>query len=186
MTRSVPVAIQSGLAQGRVAPWFAVEFDFDTAPLRLWSGHGTRAIGGEVYTGGGGLLSISGLDEVRELEAKNASLVLSGVKSEIIALALSEDVQGRACRILFGLEDVPDEYVVAFSGIVDTMPIEDDGEVATITVNVESKLATLDRPRIRRYTHESQQSLHPGDTFFSFVSDLQDKEVVWGRAINNA
>lgn len=186
MTRSVSAAIKAALAQPEVEPYFAVEFLFDSGALRLWSGHGPRVIDGDTYTGGGHLLGISGLDEVRDLEAKSAAVSLSGLASEIVALALSEQAQGRPARILFGVEGAPGDAVVAFSGIMDTMPIEDDGDTATVTVNLESKLATLERPRVRRYTHESHQSLHPGDTFFSFVSDLQDKEVVWGRTSNNA
>lgn len=185
MTRSVSAAIKTALAQDEVAPYFAVEFLFDSGPLRLWSGYGERLIDGKTYTGGGHLLAVSGLDEVRDLEAKSATVSLSGVASEITALALSEQAQGRPARILFGVEGAPGDAVVAFSGLVDTIPVEDDGDTATVTVNLESKLATLERPRMRRYTHESQQSLHPGDTFFSFVADLQDKEIVWGRTSNN-
>jgi hypothetical protein len=61
------------------------------------------------------------------------------------------------------------------------MQIEDSGETSTITLTIESKLVELNRARVRRYTHESHQSRHPNDTFFSFVADLQDKPVVWGR-----
>jgi hypothetical protein len=61
------------------------------------------------------------------------------------------------------------------------MPIEDSGDASTITLTVESKMVELGRARIRRYTHESHQARHPGDTFFSFVADIQDKGIPWGR-----
>jgi hypothetical protein len=76
--------------------------------------------------------------------------------------------------------DVTD-VIEVFGGFMDTMDIEDSGDSSIITLTVESKLVQLERAKERRYTHESQHSRYSGDTFFSFVSDLQDKEVVWGR-----
>lgn len=185
MSRAVPAAVATALESETVQPFYAVEMLFDTAPLRIWTGYGDRTIDGEVYTGAGTLLGISGLEEVSSLEAKSAELVLSGVESSIIATALAEPYQGRTCRVLFGVRDVAD-FVVVFSGLMDTMRIDDNGATCEVTLTVESKLVTLERPRVRRYTHESQQQLFPGDTFFSYVADLQDKEIVWGRKANNA
>lgn len=180
MARTVPSAILTALTQPAVKPFYAIELLFDTAPVRLWTGYGNRTINGATYTGSGGLLGISGLEEAGDLSAKGVTLTLSGISSSIISLALNEPYQGRSCRILFGVVNVNDS-VELFSGLMDVMTIEDSGETSTITLTVESKLVALERPVVRRYTHESQQALYPGDTFFSFVTDLQDKEIVWGR-----
>ena len=64
---------------------------------------------------------------------------------------------------------------------MNTMSIEDGGETSTITLTVESKLVALERGSNRRYTHENHIARHPNDTFFSYVTALQDKEIVWGR-----
>jgi len=61
------------------------------------------------------------------------------------------------------------------------MTIEHSGETARVTLAVESKLVTLQRPNARRYTRENHQIRHSGDTFFNHVTKLQDKELVWGR-----
>lgn len=180
MSRTIPAALLTALGQPNVAPFYAVEFDFDTAPVRFWTGYGDRIIEGDTYLGAGSLIGISGLDEVSDLSAKSATISLSGVPPELISLALQEPYQNRACRILFGVTDVAD-VIEVFGGFMDTMNIEDSGDSSVITLTVESKLVQLERAKERRYTHESQQSRHPEDTFFSFVSDLQDKEVVWGR-----
>ena len=180
MTRTVPAAILTALGQPNVAPFYAVEFDFDTAPVRFWTGYGDRTIEGNTYLGAGSLIGISGLEEVSDLSAKSATISLSGVPPELVSLALQEPYQNRGCRILFGVTNVSD-VVEVFGGFMDVMTIEDSGDTSTISLTVESKLVQLERPKIRRYTHESQQARYPGDTFFSFVADLQDKEVVWGR-----
>jgi hypothetical protein len=97
-----------------------------------------------------------------------------------VSLALQEPYQNRACRILFGVTNVAD-VIEVFGGFMDVMTIEDSGETSTISLTVESKLVQLERAKELRYTNESHRALFPSDTFFSFVADLQDKEVVWGR-----
>lgn len=181
MSRTIPSALLTALGQTNVAPFYAVEFDFDTAPVRFWTGYGDRTIEGNSYLGAGSLIGISGLEEVGDLSAKSATISLSGVPTELVSLALQEPYQNRACRILFGVVDVT-EVIEVFGGFMDTMDIEDSGDSSIITLTVESKLVQLERAKERRYTHESQQSRYSGDTFFSFVSDLQDKDVIWGRS----
>lgn len=231
MSRTIPSALLTALGQTNVAPFYAVEFDFDTAPVRFWTGYGERGVGDVIsasqivsgqnyviasvgstnftaigansnvvgqsfiatgagsgtgtvqfaYIGAGSLIGISGLEEVGDLSAKSATISLSGVPTELVSLALQEPYQNRACRILFGVVDVT-EVIEVFGGFMDTMDIEDSGDSSIITLTVESKLVQLERSKERRYTHESQQPRYSGDTFFSFVSDLQDKDVIWGRS----
>ena len=68
-----------------------------------------------------------------------------------------------------------------FRGRMDTMPIAENGQTATITVNVESRLMRLKTALTRRYTHEDQQRDYPGDLFFAFVTGLQNKTLDWGK-----
>ena len=74
MTRNTPQALLNLLDDPEVKPFYAVEMDFDTAPVRFWTGYGDRTIAGETYLGSGNLLSISGLDEVNDLSAKSITL----------------------------------------------------------------------------------------------------------------
>ncbi len=180
MSRTVPSALLTALSQPEVQPYYAVELDFDTAPLRLWTGYGDRTIGVDTYTGSGNLLSVSGLDEVNDLSAKNITLTLSGIPASLISIALTEPYQRREVKVYFGTADTSSPIEV-FSGVMNTMSIEDAGETGTIVLDVESKLIRLERASNRRYTHENHIARHSGDTFFSFVADLQDKDVIWGR-----
>ena len=180
MSRTVSAAILTALAQPEVQPFYAIEFNFDTAPVYFWTGYGNREIGGNTYLGTGNLLNIGGLEEAADLSAKSVTITLSGVPSDIVSLALSEPYQRRTCRILFGVQNV-NAIVEVFSGVMNTMTIQDSGETSTIELLVESKLVELERAKIRRYTHESQQARYPNDTFFSYVAALQDRDVIWGR-----
>ena len=180
MSRTVPSTLLTALSQPEVQPYYAVDLDFDSAPIRLWTGYGDRTIFTNSYTGGGSLLTISGLEEASDLSAKNITLSLSGVPSSLITLALDEPYQRRECKVYFGTTDTSDPIEV-FSGLMNTMTIEDSGESSVITLTVESKLVRLEKASNRRYTEENHVARHPNDTFFSYVTSLQDKDVVWGR-----
>ena len=180
MSRTVPAAILTALAQPEVEPFYAVEIDLDSGPLRLWTGYGDRTIEGNTYTGGGTLMTIEGLEEVADLSAKNITLTLSGMPAEVISLALQEPYQRRKVRVLWGVRGVSD-FVEVFSGSLNQMVIEDSAESGTISVTVDSKLVELERASNRRYTSESHKARYPSDTFFDFVAKIQDKQIVFGR-----
>lgn len=184
MTRSTPASLLTALSQPEVLPFYAVEMLFDSAPVRFWTGYGNRTISSNVYTGTGNLLSITGIDEVNDLSAKSITLQLSGVPASLVSLALQEPYQRRACKIYFGTTDTTTPIEV-FSGLMDVMTIEDSGETSVISLTVESKLVRLEKASNWRYTNESQKARYPSDTFFSYVSNLQDRDIVWGREVNS-
>ena len=176
MSRTVPAAILTALAQPEVEPFYAVEVDLDSGPLRLWTGYGNRTIESNTYTGGGNLMGISGLEEVADLSAKEITLTLSGVPSSVVSIALTEPYQRRRVRVLWGVKSQTD-VVEVFSGNLNQMVIEDGPDFGTITVTVDSRLVELERASNRRYTSESHKSRHATDTFFDFVAQIQDKGV---------
>ena len=180
MSRTVPSALLTALSQPEVQPYYAVELDFDTAPLRLWTGYGDKTIFTNAYTGAGSLLSVGGLEEASDLSAKNITLTLSGVPQDLVSLALQEPYQRRSCKVYFGTQDTPTPIEV-FSGLMNTMQIEDSGESSVITLSVESKLVRLEKSSDWRYTHENHVSRHSGDLFFAYLASLQDKKFNWGR-----
>lgn len=184
MSRAIPTSIVSALSQEEITPFYAVELLFDTSPLRFWTGLGDRTVDGSVYSGAGSLLSISGLEEIGDLSAKSVTISLSGLNAAIVSLALQEPYQRRKCRILFGVVGSTD-FVEVFSGQMNTMTVNDDGQSATVELLVDSKLVELERARVFRYTSESLKSEYSDDTFFDYVSGLQDVQITWGRPMTN-
>lgn len=193
MTRAIPAALLTALTQEAIEPFYAIEMLFDDTDgtsyneagyqgnraLRLWTGYGDRTISSATYIGAGEVINISGLEETSDLSAKGATVTFNGIDTDIMTLALSEPYQSRKARILFGEASVSDTIEV-FSGLMDVMSIEHSGDTVNISMAIESKLITLQRANIRRYTSENHKLRHPGDTFFDFVSDLQDKSIQWG------
>lgn len=174
--RDISTALSDKFLGKEVDLFVAVELMFDSGALRIWSGIGDKSIGGQTYTGTGSLLSVGGIEESDGLSAPGASISLNGVDSSLVSLAIQEPYQNRDCRILLGSGG---DFFEIFSGFMDVMTIEDNGETCIINLTVESRLIILDRKVPLRYTQETQNSLYPGDTFFSTVASLQDKKVDW-------
>jgi len=181
MSREINATLLTALGQGVVYPFFAVDLDFSSAPLYFWSGVGDLVIGSKTYSGVGTLLNISSVEETTEIEAKGASITLSGIPSTILAVALTEPYQGRECRIYFGVVSSPTDYIEIFSGELDQMTVVEEGSTCTISVTAENVLIKLERPVVRRFTNQDQKSRYPNDKGLEFVASLQNKELFWGR-----
>lgn len=226
MSRALDAEILAAIAEGVVYPFFTVDLMFETGsvtygdttvesqPVYFWSGNGVATIDGTDYIGTGQFLEISRFDETAEIAARNATLTLSGVPGDLLALALQTQYQGRKCIIKFGVyvteilegsllmeagtyilkEDdgqivlepaeggeIPGTRSTLFSGYMDQMSIAEGADTSQIALSVESRLVDMERPRVRRYTDESQRSRFPSDKGFAFVNGLQDKELFWGR-----
>lgn len=181
MSRDLTTPVSNALDDAVIYPFFAVDLDFDTAPLYVWSGYGDLVIGAKTYIGVGSLMSVSAIQETTEIDAKNASLSLSGIPTAFLSLALQEQYSGRECRIYFGVTDSPSDYVEIFSGEMDQMTIEESGETCMIQVSAESIMVKLERAVVRRFTNADQQARYPGDLGFEFVAALQGLDLVWGR-----
>lgn len=179
MTRTLPTGLSSVLSDGEISVSYAVDLVFDSGTVSMWTGYGDKDIGDHTYTGAGNLLSISGLEEVADLSAKSITIGLSAISSSIVSLALAEPYQNRECIVYLVINDL--DPLEVFTGYMNTMQISDEGETSSIQLTVDSKLVRLERASNWRYTNENHQSRNPNDTFFSFVTDLQDKQIVWGR-----
>lgn len=192
MSRDLTSATITNISEATVYPFFAIELNFDSEILRLWTGQGTLTLPDTTqWIGTGTLLDISAIEETAEMAVRGATLTLSGIPSEILSLALSEPYQGRVCNIYFGtftggdLTTAPSNFDQIFSGYMDQMNIQDGPETATIELKVENKLVDLERARVARFTSGYQKSIYPSDKGFDFVESLQDRELFWGRnAVN--
>ena len=181
MSRDLTPTTVTAIEQPEVYPFFAVELQFSSGVIRMWTGQGTLTLGdGTQWIGLGQLLSISAIEETSEMSVKGASITLSGIPSNLISLALNEPYQGREAKIYFGIngEDVFNEL---FSGYMDQMNIEEGVETATIELAVENRLIDLERARVARFTSGYQKSVYPNDDGLNFLEDLQDKKIPWGR-----
>lgn len=185
MSRNMTAAFGAALAGQDLRPVIFFEGEFASGMVRVWSGLGDMVWDGKTWTGAGSLLGLGPIEETEQVVANGTSISLSGVPLEMVALAIDEARQGSPGRVWLGLlaEDrsIIADPVQAFSGRLDVPEISDSADSCTITISYESRLIDLGTARTWRYTHESQQALHPGDKGFEFVTTIQDKEITWGR-----
>jgi hypothetical protein len=169
---------------GTLRPIVLGELNFASGLLRLWSGLGDLDWAGEIWTGGGTLISVTPAAETVELAATGSRLMLNGIDAEVVAIALGEAYQGRPFKLWFGALKADGRTVVAdpvplIAGRMDVMTIDDAGETASIALTVEGRLIALDRPKPLRYTAAEQREMYPDDAGLDFVPGLQTREVIW-------
>lgn len=184
MTRNLSSELVTEITSGQIKPAFFVKLEFDSQTLRYWTGVGDITALGEVYQGIGQLLSVDSIQESTRLQANGVDLIISGLSSTVIALALAENYQNRPVLIYLGALDEdwqlvadPNEY---FRGFMDTMRIEEGAESTTVQISCENFLRGLENSEKRSYTLQDQNILYPDDKGFEFIPRLQNQELEWG------
>ena len=184
---TTPVA--NRLVDSHQSLFIALKAEFDTDDILVWSGNDDIAINSETYTGAGTLLTISGVDEGREIKSEGISVSLSGMDKTVLSYALTENYQNRPISLFLGfLMGGSNEVagtITIFKGRMTNLTVNDTPEGATINVDAENRLVDLERPSNFRYTAESQEFLFSGDTGFNRMQQLVDKQVTWGQKTDN-
>lgn len=183
MSRGITATVQTEVEKSEVRPVFLVEFNFSTV-LRFWTNLGTLTWDSETWTGSGDILQFNAIQETSKVQSSGISFRVSGTDLTFVSLALTEDVQGRAVNMWLGFVD-EDNAILAdpigpFEYRMDTFSIEDDPPRTAITLSAESYLASLERPRKRRFTHDDQQIEFPSDLGLEYVAAIQNQEITWG------
>lgn len=176
----------NALGASTVMPIILFHAAFDEGDVRFWSGFGELTYDSQTWTGTGNFGGVSEFEESSAVQANGATVSLTGIPSEIISLALTYEYRDRPCTLYVGAIDASDGTVIGtftqIAGRMDTMSWEDSGETGSISINIESILVDLQRPKQRRYTHEDQQIDYAGDLGLEYVAGMQDKQVPWGIA----
>lgn len=169
-----------------VRPVLLSALDWPSGMVRLTSAPFNVTWGGNTYLGVGDLGEISRVEEGPETKSYGITLALSGIRPEYLNEVTTSPVQGRSCRLWFGMLDDSHQLIgdplEIFGGRMDVATVE-MGATCTITVSAESRLVDWERPRVRRYTHEDQQAAFPGDRGLEFVVGMIEVELLWGRTL---
>lgn len=185
MSRSLTVAMEAAIALSQYQPFVFVELNFSSGFLRLCTAGHDVPWNGFTWIGVGKIGSIDTVSEDVGLQANGYQLTLSGLDTDIIAIAQGEDYQGRQCKMWLPLVDISTGQIIADPLMVvrarmDSMEMI-HGTTASVTLTVESEMAAWDRPKIRRYTEADQKSEYPTDLGFDFVQQSATRTISWGR-----
>tara|TARA_R100001463_G_scaffold71146_1_gene124916 strand:+ start:3842 stop:4468 length:627 start_codon:yes stop_codon:yes gene_type:complete len=178
-------AIEARLGQDHQELFFAVKAEFDTDDILIWTGNDDLVINSETYTGAGALLSISSIEDTLDLKPSGIAIALSGMDSDILNMALTENYQNRDISVFMGFLMGGSNEVAGvlkvFAGRMMSLSIDDGIDGATVSIDAENRLIDLERPSNLRYTAESQKFIDSSDTSLNRVQQLQDKQIAWGQ-----
>lgn len=160
------------------------EMDFASGMLYATSAPIDIAWNGNTYLGGRQV----GVEEVKDQggEVQGLRFTLSGVPSEMIALALAESLQGRSVVLRVALLD-PDTHAIGdvlqlWAGTMDQMPVRHGAETSSITVTAEHRGIAFARPKPIRYTDADQRRVSAGDRALEFLVAQAQHQDVWPSA----
>jgi len=191
--QSLNDAVIAQVAGAQIRPVFLLDADFDGVHERLCTINNDITIGSTTWYGAGNILSVSPIDEPYELKSSGVNITISGLDSDILAIALGTNYQNRNLEIRMGFMEVPDpgtgyeligqsgSYLppVIFSGRMDVMAIEDTGDACNIQVSVENRLIDFERRNESRYTDNEQLSRYPTDNSLEHVVKIQKRVLQW-------
>ncbi|NTV50934.1 MAG: hypothetical protein HGA20_15000 [Geobacteraceae bacterium] len=184
--RTQDAANAAAMIQPNVRGIYFVKLAFDSGDICWHSGFGDIVFNGDTYIGVGNLSSISTIKEEPGVKASGASVGLSGVKEEIIALLLLEPYINRKAYIYFVPLDDGDQPVSAtptliFKGTINGIS-GTQGSSPGFSVELKSRFADWERGVKILYTDVEQQQIHPGDRGMEYIAQLSQKKIIWPRA----
>lgn len=181
-------AIQSAY----VKPALFVQVNMLTGPVYVWSGAGSITWNSITWTGVGQFGTVSTIEEGADVQARGIVLTLSGIDPTLLNDVMTEYAQGLPAVVYLGLFDgsgnlIPNP-ITCWSGRTDQPTLTVGGDSATLAIACENRLVEMNVSVQRRYTSADQQLDYPTDLGFSFVDQIQDVTIFWGRhpgATNN-
>ena len=186
MARAIDASVAVASAASVINVAVLVELDFTPEPMLLWSGLGPFVWNNLTFLGAGTLMTMGSAEETTETRAVSVAVGLSGVPTELITAAENANWRGQPGKIWLALlspeGSLLGDPVLVLSGRLDVLSWK-EGVTAEITMTIESRLADLERARVRRYTDRDQQDEYPGDLGFQYVESLQDTIIQWGKGV---
>jgi hypothetical protein len=184
--RTIPAAILSGLSAETVRIIYLVRLVFDGGTIGWNTGFRDISFDAVNYLGLGDLTSMSAAKEEAGVKASGFTVGISGIKSSIVSLLLSEPYLNRPAYVHYTLLDADDKIitgnpVLLFRGKMNNVS-GDQGAKASFSVELKSRFADWERPRKIRYTDAEQQKIHPGDKGMEFIAQLSQAKLIWPRA----
>jgi hypothetical protein len=178
--RDLTASVATDVQAATIRPCIFYEGTFAGTPLRLWTGFGDKTWNGQTWTGNGLTVSIDLGGETSDLEAQSWAVVITGVPTAQLNVAL---VDARTSRnqtgtLWLGTMNssgalTADPYQLQ-GGRFSQPVVDDAGDSCTIRLVYDNELAWLGAPNERHYTTADQQDVYASDRGFDMVPSLQD------------
>ena len=177
-------ANQAEAEKPHIRMFIAVDLEFSSAHVRVWSGSGDITISGHVFTGLGAMGKVSTPAENNRLIAEKKTYQLTGVDPSLVSEADIDASFGRDVTEYVGFLDtvtgqLVDTPEITWEGRIDQIN-RTDGRNPVIEINAETRTVLLDQTDGWRYTDEHQKLFFPADDGFDQVAPSSLKTLYWG------
>lgn len=162
-----------------------VQMDFGSESIYLTNAAYDITWNGQNWRGVAQMGQVESVEEVIGVSAKALRFTISGVDTTKLGMAMTENFRNLPAKFWLGLIEpgtgiIPDPVQV-FIGRMSEMIVQ-RGNIASISVTVESAMAAWGRPNTRRFSDADQQSEYPGDLGLQYVAEISSgRELIWGR-----
>ncbi|MGI9500208.1 MAG: hypothetical protein ACR2P3_09230 [Geminicoccaceae bacterium] len=156
---------------------------FDSGELNIWNGSYPVEFDGRIYKPLAGLEGGISIIQSLDLDDVGGDIQLSGVRPEILAIALSEDFQNREARVYLAARNTQGGVGVAqleFSGFIDDIRIQEGPNTPSLEIILRGAFEDLDQASDIRYSAADQDEIDPHDTFFDFLQSAKEKQPPFG------
>lgn len=184
----LPSVVRELAGGHRVSAAFLFEFNFLSGTQRFWDGVGYLTANGHDWLGFGEMLAVSGLEQGRGMTAPQVTFTLSGVDSNLLAVAVNgaSEATGRPCAVylqFLSAAGVPlDDPVAVWVGTMDTPSFSTGVKNQKISMTAETLFVERVRSPHGFMTDTDQRARWPADKGFEFVASLVWKVVNWLRS----
>jgi len=182
--RDLPSDALAALSSPRVPSCLLIRMDLSSTVYLSTAGVNIEHAG-QIWLGAG---TIGTVEQVQDGTGERQPLRfgLSSVPEEVIALALTENVRGKRCRVYLAVMD-PDTYSIlcadlVWSGTLDQLTLSESGNAGEVSVTAEHRGVTFARVKPMRYTDGDQTRLFPGDRALQFVTAQSVHQDIWPDA----
>jgi hypothetical protein len=182
MPRNLPSPMLSEIGANAIQLCWLVDLALISGVVHIWSGMGSVVYNGNTYLGVAKLGAVGEISESSEVKADGVTIQLSGIDPALMTDSLDDIQQGAPATVLFATfsEGAISAAYLAFAGTVDQPSTNIGPEAITIALQLENKMANLQRASNRRYTMSDQRNYYPDDIGFSWVEILNDIALLWG------
>lgn len=182
--RAITAPAMAALAAEVVPMAVLVEMQL-SATLRFSTASIDLTYAGGTYLGLGAIGTIEEVDDSPG-EYKNVVFTLGGVATDVVSIALSENIRNKPVTIRLAIIDTASATVldapVIWAGALDQMPMTVTKETVSISVTAEHKGATFARTKPLFYTDGDQRRLITGDTSLKTIQSQSTHQDVWPSA----
>lgn len=188
--RNISPLNEAALNSRVVRPIMFLRLDFFSGVQRFHTEIGPRdavhpIFGNETYTGVGDFGGIaSPITESISQAPQAVRFSLTGIKSSLIQIALTDAYHRRGVDALFGFDDengdLIDDPVIVYSGFMDKIDINLGLKKGEMTLTCESRASIGQQSSDLRFTDEDLQAAVAGDLGGEYIFRMGDLILQWG------